>query len=238
MSTHLILGDNTDPTIYSKITRPVDLVYADMIYQDTDFAWVDIYWSMLRPDGIFIVQTDYHTVADIKLYMDRLENAKFVNWLIYKQEWGGVPKRGFPQKHDDILVYSRGINFKWYPERIQIPKVTAGTALDKKGTGLKTPCSVFDDLGNFSTISRERVKTNGKNIQWQKPLSLMNRLLLPFTDIDDLVVDPFMGSGTTGVWCVKNHRDFAGIELEQSVFNIASDRIVGDSDWIFADRSG
>ena len=206
----------------------VDLVYGDMIYENPDISWIEKYWGFLRKDGVMIVQTDYHTVAEVKLFMDKLENSMFVNWLIYKQEWGGVPKRSFPQKHDDILVYAKGKNYKWYGNRIEIKKATAGTAFDKKGTGMKTPCSVFDDLKNFSTMSKERIKNGeGKNIRWQKPLKLMDRLLLPFTDENDLVVDPFMGSGTTAEWCVINNRRFFGVEIDKQVFEIANKRIFG-----------
>ena len=202
----------------------VDLIYADCIYESEDFRWLITCESLLKPNGIIIVQTDYHTVAEYKILLNR--HLAFVNWLIYKQEWGGVPHNRFAQKHDDILIYCNGNNWKWYGDRIQIPKATAGTSFDKKGTGLKTPCSVFDDLGNFSTISNERIKTeDGHNIQWQKPLKLMDRLLLPFTDENDTVLDPFMGSGTTGVWCKLNKRNFIGIEIDENVFDIAVERM-------------
>jgi len=218
----IYFGDNLE---YDIDVVP-DLVFADMIYENLDFRWVEKYWCILRHDGIFIVMTDYHTVAQLKIFMDQLEKSTFVNWCIYKQEWGGVPKKSFPHKHDDILIYCKGKDYKWYGDRIQIPKVTAGTKLDKKGTGLKTPCSVFDDLGNFSTISRERVKKDdGHNIQWQKPLKLMDRLLLPFTDEGDLIIDPFFGSGTTGEWCIKNNRNFIGIENCQEPYEIALKRM-------------
>jgi len=216
----------------------VDMVYADCIYDSPHIHWIYYASLLLKENGIIQIQTDYHTVATYKYYLDSInlsflqygqlnkqERLTFVNWVIYKQEWGGVPRNRFPQKHDDILIYCRGDQWKWYGDRIQIPKVTAGTKLDKKGTGMKTPCSVFDDLGNFSTISKERIKLNGKNIQWQKPLKLMDRLLLPFTDDGDTILDPFMGSGTTGVWCKQNNRHFIGIENDNEVFDIAAERI-------------
>jgi DNA modification methylase len=125
-------------------------------------------------------------------------------------------------------MYSHGADYKFYPERIQIPKVTAGTSLDKKGTGMKTPCDVFDDLGNFHTTSKERFKLNGKNIQWQKPLKLMNRLLLPISDPEDIIFDPFMGSGSTGEWCKQNNRHFIGLENSKDVFDLAYQRLIKD----------
>lgn len=222
----LFLDDNIK--VLKELDTKFDLIYADMIYENLNLEWVVRSFFALKEDGVLIIQTDYHTVANLKLYLDELiynNGGVFINWVIYLQEWGGVPKKGFPRKHDDILIYAKSENFKWYPERIQIPKVTANTAFDKKGTGLKTPCDVFYDLGNFSTISKERIKLGGKNIQWQKPLKLMDRLLLPFTDEGDYILDPFMGSGTTGVWCVKNNRNFIGIESNKEIFEIAKERI-------------
>jgi len=216
-------ASNLDCTFEEKF----NFIYADMIYENLDFSWVDKYWSLLVENGIFVVQLDYHSVAEMKLHLDNLFNSNFVNWVIYKQEWGGVPKKGFPQKHDDILIYSKGKNFKWYGDRIQIPKVTAGTKLDKKGTGLKTPCSVFDDLGNFSTISKERIKDaeTDKNVRWQKPIKLMNRLVLPFTDKGDIIADIFMGTGSLGEWCIKNNRHYIGIEYDTQIFELAQNRL-------------
>lgn len=222
----LFYGDNRD-IMYRLHTcaKEFPLIYADMIYEDLNLLWLWDCRYLLAMDGILIVQTDYHSVTAVKETIDTFSEMSFVNWIIYKQEWGGTPKKGFPQKHDDILIYHSGRDFKWYPDRIQIPKKTAGTAFDKKGTGLKTPCSVWDDLGNFSTMSKERIKMDGKNIPWQKPLKLYDRLFLPFTDTGDTILDPFMGSGSVGVWCKKNGRDYVGIEREENIFQLAKERI-------------
>ncbi len=204
--------------------QKIDLIYADMIYENLDFSWVVWALQTLKDNGVIIVQTDYHTSAQMKLCLDR-QGLTFINWAIYKQEWGGTSKRFFPRKHDDILIYGKGKDYKFYPDRIQIPKATAGTALDKKGTGMKTPCDVFDDLGNFMTTSPERVKVNGKNVSWQKPLKLMDRLLRPFTDIGDTILDPFLGTGTTALWAGQNNRNFIGIENSPEIYSLAVNRL-------------
>ena len=59
----------------------------------------------------------------------------------------------------------------------------------------------------------------------QKPLNFMQELLKIHTDVGDIVLDPFMGSGTTGVACINMNRDFIGIELDKNYFNIAQERI-------------
>jgi site-specific DNA-methyltransferase (adenine-specific) len=56
----------------------------------------------------------------------------------------------------------------------------------------------------------------------QKPLRLMEELL---SRVDGLVLDPFMGSGTTGVACMNLGRKFIGIEIEPKYFDIACERI-------------
>jgi DNA modification methylase len=151
----------------------------------------------------------------------------YLNDCIYVQEWGGVSNRFFPRKHDTIFIFAKSNYYKFYPERIQVPKKTLTEGLNPSGRTTKTPCDVFYDLGNFGTTSSERIKDpeTYKNFQWQKPLKLMNRLLLPFSDEQDWILDPFMGLGTTGVWCVQNRRNFYGIENNFKIFELAKERI-------------
>jgi site-specific DNA-methyltransferase (adenine-specific) len=59
----------------------------------------------------------------------------------------------------------------------------------------------------------------------EKPLSLMRELLGDFTRRNETICDPFMGSGTTGVACVKLGRKFIGIEIDEKYFDIACRRI-------------
>ncbi len=58
-----------------------------------------------------------------------------------------------------------------------------------------------------------------------KPLRLMDWLVRELTDDTDTILDPFMGSGTTGVACAKLGRRFIGIEIEERYFQIACERI-------------
>ena len=59
----------------------------------------------------------------------------------------------------------------------------------------------------------------------QKPISLMSDLVALFTNPGQTVIDPFMGSGSTGVACVRLGRHFVGIESDQRFFDIARRRI-------------
>ena len=59
----------------------------------------------------------------------------------------------------------------------------------------------------------------------QKSLKLMEEIIKIHTNENDIVLDPFMGSGTTGVACMNLNRKFIGIEKEEKYFNIAKERI-------------
>lgn len=59
----------------------------------------------------------------------------------------------------------------------------------------------------------------------QKPVKLMEELLFRHSNEGAVVLDPFMGSGSTGVACVNTNRDFIGIELDETYFEIAHKRI-------------
>ncbi len=53
----------------------------------------------------------------------------------------------------------------------------------------------------------------------------MKKLITDFTDPGDTILDPFMGSGTTGVACIQTGRNFIGIEIDGDYFKIAERRI-------------
>ncbi|MEG2684462.1 MAG: site-specific DNA-methyltransferase [Erysipelotrichaceae bacterium] len=59
----------------------------------------------------------------------------------------------------------------------------------------------------------------------QKPVYVMEWLVKHLSNEGDIIFDPFMGSGSTGVACIKNNRKFIGSELDEAYFNISEERI-------------
>jgi len=59
----------------------------------------------------------------------------------------------------------------------------------------------------------------------QKPVRLLRSIIEDYTNEGDTILDPFMGSGTTGVACVQTGRNFIGIEIDEGYFKIAEKRI-------------
>lgn len=83
--------------------------------------------------------------------------------------------------------------------------------------------SVFrHDVGNVLQVSR---MIDGAEHDTQKPVELMEPLITTVTDGGESVLDPFSGSATTGVACVRLGRQFIGIELEPRYYEIAIKRI-------------
>ena len=64
-----------------------------------------------------------------------------------------------------------------------------------------------------------------KIYQSEKPIELIKKFINKNNKLDRVVLDPFMGSGTTGVACVQTGRDFIGIEIDKGYFEIAEKRI-------------
>ncbi len=64
--------------------------------------------------------------------------------------------------------------------------------------------------------------------QTQKPVSLMRELVELFTDPGDVVLDPFCGSGTTGLACLQLGRRFIGFEFNEEYSRIANDRLAAE----------
>jgi site-specific DNA-methyltransferase (adenine-specific) len=77
------------------------------------------------------------------------------------------------------------------------------------------------DLLDFPLV----VDPNAHGHPWPKPLSLFEKLVAHWTDAGETVVDPYMGSATTGVAAIKSARNFIGIEIEPKYFEIACERI-------------
>ena len=65
----------------------------------------------------------------------------------------------------------------------------------------------------------------GKRRAMEKPIDVLEQMILASTDEGDTVLDPFMGSGTTGGACKNLNRNFIGIELDPEYFKIAEKRI-------------
>ena len=71
----------------------------------------------------------------------------------------------------------------------------------------------------------EFAKTRNQLHPTQKPVDMLEFMIEKFSDEKNIVLDPFMGSGSTGIACLNKNRNFIGIELDEKYFNVAKERI-------------
>ena len=86
-----------------------------------------------------------------------------------------------------------------------------------------TPTYFSASHGNV--ISAGRVYSGARQHQTEKPVDLISAIVETVSPPGGIVLDPFMGSGTTGVACISEGRSFIGIEIDEGYFNIACKRI-------------
>ena len=81
------------------------------------------------------------------------------------------------------------------------------------------------DISQKSKVLIDNWRINNKLHPTQKSIEVITHLLNLHSYKNDLVFDPFMGSGSTGVACINTNRNFIGIELDDNYFKIAEGRI-------------
>lgn len=95
-----------------------------------------------------------------------------------------------------------------------------GCALNKLDTSDKNISKYYSKYKVYNQV-RGKEKTHPS----QKPIELLKEIILLSSNEGDLILDCFMGSGSTGIACMNTNRKFIGIELEEKYFNIAKERV-------------
>ncbi|TQC54066.1 site-specific DNA-methyltransferase [Mycoplasmopsis mucosicanis] len=92
----------------------------------------------------------------------------------------------------------------------------------KNSSGIKLEGSKYSNtLNNVLNVAKENIYLHPT----QKPVELMEKLVLMYSNEGCTVLDCFMGSGSTGVAAIRNNRNFLGCELDKKYFDIAVSRI-------------
>ena len=97
----------------------------------------------------------------------------------------------------------------------------------RKGYGKKiNNCGTADIL---SVPNKKTKDAKGKNIHdTEKPVELMKILIENSTQKGDIVLDPFVGVGSTALACIESERNYIGIELDENYYNIAKERVLNN----------
>jgi site-specific DNA-methyltransferase (adenine-specific) len=90
----------------------------------------------------------------------------------------------------------------------------------------------INDIGGSKTVHSFNNILGNKVHPTEKPVELMEFYIKNSSNENEIILDPFMGSGSTGVACVNTGRNFIGCELDKGYFDIAEKRI-DSAEWEF-----
>lgn len=212
----------------------VDAVIADPPYGTTACKWdaiipLEPMWAQLKrvikPNGAIVLfgSEPFSSV----LRVSNIKEYKY-DWV-----WNKITARGHlvakirpMQQNESISIFGKG-KINYYPIMEERDKTITGTE------GKRTDIMGGVSTGYTKVYTHKYPKTlltfkpvYGGLHPTQKPVPLLEYLIRTYTQEGETVLDFTMGSGTTGVACVKTKRNFIGIELDDGYFKIAEQRIM------------
>ena len=183
-------------------------------YDEFTFEWLSECKRVLKKNGAIWVIGSYHNIFRVGY---TIQNLGF--WILNDVIWNKnnpMPNfRGtrFTNAHETLIWASKSEKSK-YTFNYQSLKCLNDDIQMRSNWNLPI-CS-----------GTERLKKNGKKIHsTQKPEALLHRILLATTNKNDLVLDPFLGSGTTAAVAKKLGRKYYGIEKEKTYFKAVEQRL-------------
>ena len=220
----------------------IDCIICDLPYGTTKLEWdtiidFDLLWSeynrVLKDNANIVLFSSGDFTY--KLYASNPKLYKYK--LIWKKNvpTGMSSAKYRPMKYyEEILIFQKGRGcYNPQPkERVGVGKSCYNydhyCGNNNHMSELKKQPKKYDpDFVQPSDILEFNVVPNrkGKVHPTQKPVELLEYLVKTYTDVGDIVLDNCMGSGTTGVACINNNRQFIGFELDGDYFSTAEDRI-------------
>jgi len=192
-------------------------------------AWLEACHRLLRPDGTLWVSGTYHSIYACG-YALQLLGYRILNDIAwYKPNASpNLGRRMFTASHETLIWASKSKKAKHtFNYQLMRQGDFPSDRFKNPGRQMRSAWEVFDARHSLWPIGtpRKYEKEFGKH-PTQKPLALMERIVLASTKKGDLILDPFCGSGTTGVASVNSGRQFLGID-EDRVFlrDLAKKRI-------------
>jgi site-specific DNA-methyltransferase (adenine-specific) len=217
----------------------VDMILCDLPYGTTACKWDTIipfeelwehYYRVLKQGKAIVLNSSQpFTTSLISSNM----NGYCYNW-VWDKKFGAnfaQAKRQPLKTHEDICVFSHdGKMPNYYPimtkrdKPIKLGKNSGMTSAIPLVTNSSYDGKIYDEKYPDSQLHYSCREDRGLH-PTQKPVSLSEYLVRTYSKEFDTVLDNCMGSGTTGVACLSNNRNFIGIEMDTKHFNTAKDRI-------------
>lgn len=189
--------------------------------QDANFTykWLQGCKNILADNGTIWVSGTLHSIYVVGYKLQKLgfHILNDISWFKPNAP-PHLACRYFTHSHETLLWARKSKKAKHYFDYQSMKQWDASSDLIKnEGKQMRSVWSIH--------ITPPREKTFGRH-KTQKPEELLRRVILSSTKENDLILDPFCGSGTTGVIAQKFNRRFIGIDVEISFLEIAKKRIL------------
>jgi DNA modification methylase len=188
-------------------------------------------WRVLKPTGSLYLHCDPAASHYLKILLDAIFGARnFRNEIIWHYMTGGAGKEHYARKHDILLFYTRSDRYRFYPERIKEPRSEKALARAQRPKGAriardniaKLPTDVWQ-IPALNPMAAERL-----GYPTQKPLALLERVILASSDEGEVVLDPCCGCGTTIAAAQRLGRRWIGIDTAAIAIDFTRDRLRDD----------
>ncbi|MGX9134338.1 DNA-methyltransferase [Rummeliibacillus sp. JY-2-4R] len=182
----------------------------DLTMDEFNFDFLKEAQRIIKDTGSIWVSGTFHNMYSIGHCMQKLE-MKLLNNITWQKSnpSPNLSCRMFTHSTETIIWARKNEKSKHY--------------FDYEAMKLENNNKQMKDVWTFST-TKSSEKKFGKH-PTQKPLELLMRIIRASSKKGDLVLDPFLGSGTTGVACANLERNFIGIDIEKEYLDIAQKRI-------------
>jgi len=228
--------------------KSIDAIICDLPYGTTACKWDSVlpfdklwreYERIIKLNGAIVLTASQPFTSALVMSNPKLFKYQWV-WVKTKKTGFTNGKNRPLSQHEDVIVFSKAnvangskIMMKYNPQGLQpLGKVRKGDKNksdgDTNGQKYYRPSQSKDYIQEFTNYPTTilNVASEGKIVHpTQKPVELMEYLIRTYTDENDIVLDNTMGSGTTGLACLKTNRQFIGIEKEKQYYDVAVRRL-------------
>ena len=227
----LIHGDCLEKMEYIP-DNSVDLILTDLPYGTTKNRWdividFELMWKQLnriiKKNGcIALFGSEPFSSA---LRMSNIKNYKY-DWVWNKRAFSNQMMAKYQPLRivENIIIFNSKI---YYPQGLlKHNKITKqGTTVTTSVTDWTRNKEYIQEFCNYPRNIIEFKKEHPSIHPTQKPVALLEYLIKTYTVENETVLDFTMGSGSTGIACLNNNRNFIGIEMDNEIFNTAKNRI-------------
>lgn len=225
------------------VDPPYLIGYGNNDWDKHDFVyftekWMEIIVKKLKPTGsmwAFMAKDNCFTWSKCeKGFVNIMEDYGTVhmeNWVTWARQKGRGSNGHLKSQREELFHFTKNPNkYTWNPQKmlreVIAPYVKDGRPrgwfIDSDGNRKR-----FTGLGNVWTYSSPQFNgiSEPQYHPSQKPVMIMERIIRLSSNENDLILDPFMGSGTSAIACKLSNRNFIGFEKDVNYYNFAKQRI-------------